>query len=70
MLTSLIRALRGPYQVRVSFAWGSTAVPTGCVLCFELFSFLSLNQLSNPCFSATHKMLSFENRTIYRNRTA
>lgn len=39
MLTSLIRALRGPYQVRVSFAWGTSAVPIGgfeelSVVCF------------------------------------
>lgn len=58
MLTSLIRALRGPYQVRVSFACGSTAVPTGCFLeiCGVFFWFLRLNQLSNSCFSATVKL--------------
>lgn len=29
MLTSLIRALQGPYQVHVSFAQGTVAVPSG-----------------------------------------
>lgn len=43
MLTSLIRALRGPYQVRVSFAWGTRAVPIGG---FEEISVVC-------CFTAT-----------------